>query len=228
MTGYGKLDVVDYPDGPFRSQRVINTLADHIQRRLRSGYERVTFICVSMSGLLAHDVLRELILRRCTLKDPSLLLLDAPSGGVDLVDKRAHLARYIPQIWTPKPLNRRVLGSDTLPTHEKFTTEEQARIWRDHVEASHTFPPLYMIGGQTSYIVRHPGLQKAVLGGVHMAFVQSANDKIIERNAPEHWMAVVGRDIPVLTVNTDFHADLLEHPTEWARGIRLGMDYVLS
>ena len=116
LTGYGKLDVVDYPDGPFRSQRVINTLADHIQRRLRSGYERVTFICVSMSGLLAHDIIKELILRRYMLKNPSILLLDAPSGGVDLVDKRAHLARYIPQIWTPKPLNRLVLGNDTLPS----------------------------------------------------------------------------------------------------------------
>jgi hypothetical protein len=225
LTSYGPLDVADYPDAAFKHRQVVGEIAARVMNKILRGIKRFTLIGISKGALIGHDVIELAVELGCPADIIfNLVIVDGPGGGHDLVNKWAWVTKLLPQFRTPRMVNGWVLGiKNPLPTHEPFESEEEWWIWREHVKYSREFPFLYMFGGQTAYIVRHPGPKRAVLARISKkVFVQTANDTIVKSSAPSSWD--VGRPI---TANTEFHASLLEAPREYTRCLRLAMDSIV-
>ena len=102
LTKYGDMLMVDYLNGRFDAADIVRQICNELASLV---YPQVTFIGTSLGGLLAHDIIQEMGRRKKGQKF-QLILLDAPTGAVDLRNKKAHLTRFVPQIWTPKWVNR--------------------------------------------------------------------------------------------------------------------------
>lgn len=210
---YGTPVAVDYPEGRFDAELIAQGAAT-----------RFTFVAISMGGLIAHDIVAELM--SWGIPDSVIfefILIDAPTGAKDLVDKRAWLTKYIPQIPTPRWLNGLLLnGGGELPPCEREFEGEEREIWLRQVNESRHFPIAVMLGGQTRYIVTHPGPRRDVLNRVaQIAILRSSTDIVVEADADDNWRRAAGedREIIVFDVKNRAHADILEFARTWAHQI---------
>jgi hypothetical protein len=212
LSNYGTVLSIDFPHGRGFSH---TRLVTQIQSEIKS-YEHVTFIGVSLGGLIAYDtIVQAKIFGSKSTFD--LVLIDTPTGLVDVSNQRARLARYVPAFPTPAWLNR-IIFKKECPQTEDFD-ELSRKEWEEHIRRSHSYPFGDWIR-QIRYLAQHARPVKGFLRGARVVFVKSAVDEIIQPDAYRHWRDVIGDSLPLIpVVGNKAHADLLEWPSCWRKAI---------
>jgi len=192
---YGDVMLVEYGDERFNGSVCVHTVAETVRRQnLEKSYRRIVFIGASMGGLLAYDVIRQLVLANIDSID--LIVLDAPTSNDDFHGSKRLLAPLLRILFFGQLWNRLNLVAKISVQLKAF----KLSFWRD----------------QLVYIMSHGAPKSGSLKGLvnRLVYVRSTRDHDTVR--PETslvWLATT----PIATVLEvdSTHVGFAESPMIW-------------
>jgi pimeloyl-ACP methyl ester carboxylesterase len=212
---YGDFVALDYNRHRFDGEGVARDLAHKIR-----AYDEVTFIGLSMGGLLAHDTIavsKALDANNFTRKKTyRLILVDAPTGLIDLKDQAAKFIAPIPI----GPMASAVFTKPFWyfgfkpPKLDEIEAGDNPKVLMKHWELSGSYP----IDGwrdEISYIVGHEQPRRDVLAGVPTVILQSSKDVTVLPSFYHNWAEKFDRAPYYMEVEST-HIGLLEFPGKWS------------
>ncbi len=204
----GTLDEVVYSQTAFDKETVVNYVLDRIKP-----YPDVTFVTLSMGGMVAHDVIQEARKRGDTRRF-KLIMTDAPSTGDDVRMNGAlkwgscllwgQLSNWL--LSPPSP------EGDLTQIHPRDPEEVKA-MWAKYGE--YGWPGA---SAQGCYVFTHDPLQK--LTNVSAVYIRSTKDTFVLDSGLEGWRKVVALpEDHVLRVSAA-HISLMDEPNAYEGATR--------
>jgi hypothetical protein len=215
-------------DRRYSKKNILRAIHNHPRYFRHHGLVRI--IGLSKGALLGHDLIEySRARRRENLFD--LVVIDSPTGLIDLKDERAKYLKYVPPIpirpiafdqW----LGKTIISDGSTPPHEDGLDDEYLKLLNEHEALSKSIRFSGWLR-HMKYLIKHQGPRSSVLKGVNMVVIESLTDPLVKQpQAHCKWREMADHTVEVIFVHTPGHGMLMEFPVAYADALRQARVYL--